>query len=182
VLLLLMYNTGARVSEIATLRVDDLRLEDGGYVQIRGKGRKQRSVPLWRRTLKLLKRWLKHTKASPQAPLLPNAGGGPMTRAGISQRLERAVVTAAKSDLSLLKLSISPHTIRHTTAMHLLQSGVDLSMIAMWLGHESLQTTHQYLDADLESKRRALACLEPPRVRQQRRSQAKPLMRFLEEL
>lgn len=182
VLMLLMYNTGARVSEIATLRVGDLRLEDGGYVQIHGKGRKQRSVPLWRQTLKLLKRWLKHTETSPQAPLLPNADGGSMTRAGIAQRLKRAVATAANADPSLLKLSISPHTIRHTTAMHLLQSGVDLSVIAMWLGHESIQTTHQYLEADLVTKKQALATLVEPRLSGLRRTAAKPLMRFLEDL
>ena len=105
-----------------------------------------------------------------------------MTRAGIAQRLERAVATAAKSDPSLLKVSISPHTIRHTTAMHLLQSGVDLSVIAMWLGHEGLQTTHQYLDADLKTKQQALATLEAPRLPRIRRTVAKPLMRFLEGL
>ena len=182
VLLLLMYNTGARVTEIATLRVGDLRLEDGGYVQILGKGRKQRSVPLWRRTVKLLKRWLKQTEGSPESPLLPNAGGEPMTRAGIAQRLARAVAIAAKSDPSLLKVSISPHTIRHTTAMHLLQSGVDLSVIAMWLGHEGIQTTHQYLNADLKTKQQALATLEAPRLSRMRRTVAKPLMRFLEGL
>jgi len=182
VLLLLMYNTGARVSEIATLRVADLHLEGGGYVQIQGKGRKQRSVPLWRQTLKLLKRWLQQTGASPQAPLLPNAGGQPMTRAGIAQRLERALTIAAKAEPSLLKINVSPHTIRHTTAMHLLQSGVDLSVIAMWLGHESIQTTHQYLDADLITKKQALATLQTPRLPRTRRTVAQPIMRFLEGL
>lgn len=182
VLLLLMYNTGARVSEIATLCVADLHLEDGGYIQIHGKGRKQRSVPLWRQTHKLLRRWLKQAETSAQAPLLPNAGGEPMTRAGIAQRLQRAVTIAAKADPSLLKISISPHTIRHTTAMHLLQSGVDLSVIAMWLGHESIQTTHQYLDANLITKKQALATLEAPRLSGVRRMIAKPIMRFLEGL
>jgi integrase/recombinase XerD len=182
VLLMLMYNTGARVSEIAALHVGDLRLADGGYVQIQGKGRKQRSVPLWRRTVNLLKRWLKHTDMSPQAPLLPNARGGFMTRAGIAQRLERAVKTAAKTNASLLDCGISPHTIRHTTAMHMLQSRVGLPMIAMWLGHESIQTTHQYLAADLQTKKQALATLKAPRLSTPRRVVAKPLMRFLEDL
>jgi len=80
---------------------------------------------------------------------VPNARGDPMTRAGVAQRLRRAVAIAAVKDSSLLECRVSPHTIRHTTAMHLLQSGVDLSVIAMWLGHESIQTTHQYLQADL---------------------------------
>ena len=152
VLLMLMYNTGARVSEIAALRIDNLRLDDGGAVHILGKGRKQRAVPLWRQTVRLLRQWLKRTSTSPEKPLLVNARGGMMTRAGIAQRLRQALARAAKRDPSLRNRSVSPHTIRHTTAMHLLQSGVDLSMIAMWLGHESIQTTHQYLQADLESK------------------------------
>ena len=105
-----------------------------------------------------------------------------MSRSGVAQRLRLAVARAAAKQPSLRSIRVSPHTIRHTTAMHLLQSGVDLSVIAMWLGHENIQTTHQYLDADLESKRQALAYLEPPRVRRLRRSAAKPLMRFLKEL
>ena len=87
-----------------------------------------------------------------------------------------------RRDPSLRKCRISPHTIRHTTAMHLLQSGVDLSVIAMWLGHESIQTTHQYLQADLESKKKALASLKSPRLPRSRRAAAKPLMQFLEGL
>jgi integrase/recombinase XerD len=182
VLLLLMYNTGARVSEIAALRVSDLRLEEGGFAQVRGKGRKQRAVPLWRQTIHLLRRWLQHTDRSPQAPLLPNAHGGAMTRAGIAQRLRVAVESAAQADPSLLRTPITPHVIRHTTAMHLLQSGVDLSVIAMWLGHASIQTTHQYLEADLESKQRALATLEPPRLSRPRAAASKPLLGFLDGL
>ena len=105
-----------------------------------------------------------------------------MSRSGVAQRLRLAVIRATAQCPALASVRVSPHTIRHTTAMHLLQSGVDLSVIAMWLGHESIQTTHQYLDADLESKRQALACLKPPRIRQSRRTRVKPLMRFLEEL
>jgi site-specific recombinase XerD len=182
VLLMLMYNTGARVSEMAALRVGDLHLESGGSVHIHGKGRKQRSVPLWKQTIRLLRQWLKQTDNSPEKPLLPNARGNSMTRAGIAQRLQRAVTIAAAQDRSLRKHHISPHTIRHTTAMHLLQAGVDLSVIAMWLGHESIQTTHQYLQADLESKKKALAALESPRLPRSRRAAANPLMQFLEGL
>jgi len=181
-LLMLLYNTGARVSEIATLKVQDVCLESRASVRLHGKGRKQRSVPLWRKTVKLLRPWLRRVGITPDSPLLPNARGGPMSRSGIAQRLRLAVTRAATQHPSLRSARVSPHTIRHTTAMHMLQSGVDLSVIAMWLGHESIQTTHQYLDADLESKRQALACLETPRVRRQRRSTTKPLMRFLESL
>jgi site-specific recombinase XerD len=182
VLLMIMYNTGARVSEIATLRISDLHLESGGSIHIRGKGRKQRSVPLWQKTVQLLRQWLKQTGNSADQPLLPNAHGGFMTRAGVAQRLGHAAVLAAACDPSLRKCRISPHTIRHTTAMHLLQSGVDLSVIAMWLGHESIQTTHQYLQADLETKKKALASVASPRLSRPRLRATKPLMQFLEGL
>jgi site-specific recombinase XerD len=181
-LLMLMYNTGARVSEITGLRIGDLHLDDGGAVHIRGKGRKQRSAPLWRQTVRLLRQWLKQIDASSEKPLLPNARGGLMTRAGVAQRLRQACARAAIRDPSLRKCRISPHTIRHTTAMHLLQSGVDLSVIAMWLGHENIQTTHQYLQADLETKKKALACLQPPHLSRSGRPATKPLLHFLEGL
>jgi site-specific recombinase XerD len=181
-LLLLLYNTGARVSEIAELKVQDVCLESRSSIQILGKGRKLRSVPLWRETAKLLRQWLRRDRVMPESPLLPNAGGTFMSRSGVAQRLRLAVARASTKHPDLKSVHVSPHTIRHTTAMHLLQSGVDLSMIAMWLGHESIQTTHQYLDADLESKREALKYLEPPRTRQKRSSPTKPLMRFLDGL
>jgi site-specific recombinase XerD len=181
-LLMLFYNTGARVSEIAGLKVQDVCLESRSSVHFLGKGRKHRSVPLWRQTVKLLRRWLRRGGIQPDSPLLPNARGGAMGRSGIAQRLQIAVTRAAAKNPALKLGRVSPHILRHTTAMHLLQSGVELPTIAMWLGHESIQTTHQYLDADLESKRQALARLDPPRVRRQRRAQAKPLMQFLKEL
>jgi site-specific recombinase XerD len=105
-----------------------------------------------------------------------------MTRSGIAQRLKMAVRRAASENPALRAVPISPHTIRHTTAMHLLQSGVDLSVIAMWLGHETTQTTHQYLDADLESKKRALASLESPRVRRSRQPRDDSIVQFLKGL
>ncbi len=182
VLLTLMYNTGARVSEIAALRVGDLRLDTGGSVNIHGKGRKQRSVPLWRESVRLLRAWLRRTASSPEAPLLPNARGGHMTRSGIAHRLRVAVERATSRDPAATWGRVSPHTIRHTTAMHLLQSGVDLSVIAMWLGHESIQTTHQYLNADLDSKRRALDHLAPPLIRRPGGRRRQALRDFLDGL
>ncbi len=181
-LLLLLYNTGARVSEIANLQVQDVRLESSSCVHILGKGRKKRSVPLWQETAKLLRQWLRRAKVTPESPLLPNARGAFISRSGVAQRLRLAVARASAKDPALKSVHVSPHTVRHTTAMHLLQSGVDLSMIAMWLGHESIQTTHQYLDADLEAKREALGYLESPTPRRKRSSSVKPLMRFLEDL
>lgn len=182
VLLLLLYNTGVRVSELAGLRIQDVSLESRMSIHVHGKGRKNRSVPLWRQTVKLLRGWLRQLDGAPDSPLLPNARGNPMTRSGIAQRLRLAVKRAASAQPSLRSLRISPHLIRHTTAMHLLQSGVDLSVIAMWLGHETTQTTHQYLDADLEAKKQALACLESPRVRKSRRSHDDDIVQFLRGL
>lgn len=181
-LLMLLYNTGARVSEIIALKVNDVRLELHSSVHLLGKGRKHRAVPLWRKTTRLLQSWLKRSGLTPDSPLLPNSRGEPMSRSGVAQRLKIAVQRAATKCPTLRLVRISPHTIRHTTAMHLLQSGVDLSTIAMWLGHESIETTHQYLAADLESKREALSFLEPPRIRKQQRVPAKSVMAFLEQL
>lgn len=179
VLLMLMYNTGARVSEVAGLNVGDLVLGPTAVLHLRGKGRKQRSVPLWKRTARLLRQWLKRIDPSPAAPLLPNSQDHRMTRSGIAQRLRLAAQHAAEHRPALRRLRISPHTLRHTTAMHLLQSGVDLSVIAMWLGHESIQTTHQYLVADLETQKRALACLQAPNVRRTHVPAAGSLLQFL---
>jgi integrase/recombinase XerD len=182
VLLTLMYNTGARVSEVASLKVSDLRLDTGGAIHLRGKGRKERTVPLWRDSVRLIRGWLKKTTSTPDAPLLPNSRGGHMTRSGIEHRLTVVLERAAKKDPALSKVQLSPHTIRHTTAMHLLQSGVDLSVIAMWLGHESIGTTHQYLDADLETKKRALDRLHSPTLRRPGRKAQPKLVAFLRRL
>lgn len=181
-LLMLLYNTGARVSEIVGLKIKDVRLESQASVHLLGKGRKHRAVPLWRKTTRLLQSWLKRSSMAPDSSLLPNSRGEPMSRSGVAQRLRVAVTRAAAKCPALQSIRVSPHTIRHTTAMHLLQSGVDLSTIAMWLGHESIVTTHQYLAADLESKRQALSLLEAPRMRKQQGRPAKSVMDFLEQL
>lgn len=181
-LLTVMYNSGARVSEVAGLKVGDLKLGTAASLQIRGKGRKQRVVPLWRETVRVLRLWLHQGDSSPTAPLLPNAFGQHMTRSGIEHRLRVALTRAVAIEPSLRQKCISPHIVRHTTAMHLLQSGVDLSVIAMWLGHESMQTTHQYLDADTDTKKRALSHLRPPEVRRPQAKAARPLIEFLDGL
>jgi integrase/recombinase XerD len=162
VLFATLYNTGARVSELANLRFRDVILEGTPLVHIEGKGRKQRSVPLWRTTADLLRSWKRRLpRTSDNDYLFPNRSGTAMTRSNIAQRLDAAVCAASKSHPSLAQRSISPHTIRHTTAMHLLQSGVDVSVIALWLGHESPATTHMYVEADLTMKERALNRLKP---------------------
>jgi len=164
-LLHLLYNTGARVSEIIAVKVQDVVMGDGACIHLIGKGRKHRSVPLWPATIKLVSRWLNRNDGlQPSSPLLPSKRGTCMTRANAAQRLALAVEHATLSDSDLAKLTISPHTIRHTTAMHLLQSGVDITVIALWLGHESPSTTHMYIEADLKMKEQALTRLQAPDV------------------
>ncbi len=162
VLLATLYNTGARVSEIIAVRVGDVTLDHAASIRLHGKGRKDRAVPLWKSTVKRLQEWLPRVQGGPQAPLFPNGRGRALSRSGVESRLRTAVVAAATRCPSLAKRRISPHTLRHTTAMHLLQSGVDLSVIALWLGHESPDTTHLYIEADLAMKERALAKLQDP--------------------
>jgi integrase/recombinase XerD len=156
VLFAVMYNTGARVSEAIGLRHDDLIDVNARTLRIRGKGRKERVVPLWKQTAAELARWSKQLDAQPNGPLFPNARGQPLSRSGVEDRLALAVSKAVSACPSLQGRSVSPHTIRHTTAMHLLQSGVDLTVIALWLGHESPETTHQYVEADLKMKEEVL--------------------------
>jgi site-specific recombinase XerD len=162
-LLAMLYNTGARVSEIIGVKVGDVVMDESPCVHLRGKGRKQRTTPLWKSTVQEIQAWLsRNPTLVADAALLPNREGHAMTRCNVCQRLNIAVARAAKVHSSLLNRSISPHSIRHTTAMHLLQSGVAFSVIALWLGHESMITTHRYVEADLAMKDKALARLQEP--------------------
>lgn len=156
VMFTVFYNTGARISEIIELRVKDLQLSHSASVHLHGKGRKERTVPLWKTTALMLRDWLKQVDKDPHNSVFPSRFGKPLSSAGIEYRLQIAIRQASKFCPGLEKRRISPHTIRHTTAMHLLQSGVDLSVIALWLGHESPATTHMYMEADLAMKEKAL--------------------------
>jgi len=184
VLLQLLYNTGARVSEITRVKVGDTVLQEhAACVHLHGKGRKQRSVPLWRSTVKAIRAWLKRNpNLDAGSPLLPSRNGQIMTRTNVSLRLAAAVQVASKSYPALASRTISPHTLRHTTAMHLLQAGVDISVIALWLGHESPVTTHQYVEADLAMKEQALAKLHEPDTALQRYRAPDSLIDFLKTL
>ena len=182
-LMALMYNTGASVSEVIGVKVSDVVLDTTACVHLHGKGRKDRSVPLWRSTVKAVRQWLKiNPNLGPTSTLLPNRSGEPMTRSNVTQRMALAVREAIKTMPSLEKRAISPHTIRHTTAMHLLQSGVEISVIALWLGHESPTTTHQYVEADLAMKEKALARLQDPDVPARRFKAPESLLEFLKSL
>ncbi|MCX7148696.1 MAG: tyrosine-type recombinase/integrase [Rhodocyclales bacterium] len=183
-LFLLMYNTGARVSEIIGLKVGDVVLDAAAAcVHLHGKGRKQRSVPLWRSTVRTVRSWLRlNSQFEAASPLLPSRDGNAMTRSNVTKRLMLAVRTASEHHPRLTQQRVSPYTIRHTTAMHLLQAGVDISVIALWLGHESPITTHHYVEADLTMKDRALARLHEPDVRIQRFRAPDSLIDFLKTL
>jgi len=184
VLILMLYNTGARVSEMLHVQVGDVVLDEGAAcVHLHGKGRKQRSVPLWRSTVKAIRAWLRlNPQFQATSALLPNRNGHAMTRVNVAQRLALAVQAAAATHPDLAGRRISPHTIRHTTAMHLLQAGVDVSVIALWLGHESPVTTHHYVEADLAMKERALARLQEPEAKIQRYRAPDSLIDFLRAL
>jgi site-specific recombinase XerD len=182
-LLTMLYNTGARVSEIIGVRVADVVLDGAACVHLHGKGRKQRAVPLWKVTVRELRRWLRsNASLRGEAILLPNRNGQLMTRSNVEQRLDIAVARAAMQVRSLTKKRVSPHIIRHTTAMHLLQSGVAFNVIALWLGHESPNTTHRYVEADLAMKEKALARLEEPNTQMRRYRPADALLTFLQQL
>lgn len=162
-LLSFLYNTGARVQEACDVRVGDVRLDALPLAHVTGKGGKTRVVPLWLETADLLRRHMIELGImnEPQACLFPNARGAPLTRFGVCYILKKRVADASLVCPSLAVRKISPHTIRHTTAMHLLQSGVDLFVIQSWLGHVNLSTTHAYVEIDLEMKRKALSTCAP---------------------
>jgi site-specific recombinase XerD len=182
-LLAMLYNTGARVSEIIGVRVTDVILDGGACVHLHGKGRKQRSIPLWHTTVVEVRAWLRLNPAlRGEAALLPNRDEQAMSRSNVVQRLELAVARAATQVPDILKKRVSPHTLRHTTAMHLLQSGVPFNVIALWLGHESATTTHRYVEADLAMKEKALARLVAPDTTLRRFKAPDSLMRFLQTL
>lgn len=182
-LLRLLYNTGARVSEIVAVKLADVVLDGAACVHLHGKGRKQRTVPLWRSTVAQVKAWL---RSNPQleagAALLPNREGQAMTRGNVTQRLALAVKAACAEQPQLAARRVSPHTVRHTTAMHLLQSGTDVETLALWPGHESPTTTHHYVEADLALKERALARLPQPDAAKRRYKASDSLLAFLEQL
>ena len=182
-LLSLLYNTCARVSEIGGVRVVDVVLDGAACVHLHGKGRKERSVPLWKSTAAAIRAWL-HANLQLRGPaaLLPNRSGHPMTRCNVAQRLALAVDRAAAEHPSLKTRRVSPHTLRHSTAMHLLQSGVPFNVIALWLGHESMNTTHRYVEANLQMKEKALARLEAPDIKLKRFRASDELLKFLQAL
>ncbi len=164
-MLLMLYNTGVRVSELVGLKLGDIHIDSrntAAYIRINGKGRKERHVPLWKSTAKYLADYICGHARNKTGSLFANCLDGNLTRSGVRYRLDCLKQKASEAIPSLAKKNITPHTFRHTTALRMLQSGVDISTIAIWLGHESIITTHKYMEADLEMKRQTLEKLGDP--------------------
>jgi site-specific recombinase XerD len=161
-LLLLAEQTGLRVSEISRLTRADVEIKGpGAHVRCMGKGRKERATPLRKETVGVLRAWLREQPGQPTDPLFPSQRSGFMSRDAVEKRVHMHASKAVASCPSLAKKRVSPHVLRHTRAVRMLEAGLDSAVIALWLGHESVETTHVYLAADLASKERALAKTAP---------------------
>jgi site-specific recombinase XerD len=181
-LLLIALQTGMRVSELIGLHCQDVTLATGAHVRCVGKGRKTRCIPLRKETVVALRGWLHERNGQATDALFPNARGGPLSRDGIQYLLAKHVAVAHQRCSTLKNKRVSPHVLRHSTAMDLLQHGVDRSVIALWLGHENMETTQIYLQASLELKEKALAQTEPFNGRLLRYKPPDQLMAFLKGL
>jgi integrase/recombinase XerD len=181
-LLLLALQTGLRVAELIGLRCEDVALETGAHVRCTGKGRKTRCVPLRKEVATALRHWLCERRGRPADVLFPSARCQNLSRDGVAYILSRHATTARARCKSLKAKRVSPHVLRHTTAMDLLQHGVDRSVIALWLGHESMETTQVYLHANLELKEAALAKTEPFTGPNRRYHPSDTLLAFLQSL
>lgn len=164
-LLMVLYNTGARVSEIVSLDIADLRLTDSAQVKLHGKGNKERTCPLWPETVQAIEVYLKKRAPNEQSiqQVFLNANGDPITRFGIRHVTRKYGEQAKTKQPSLYTKSVNPHNLRHTTAMHLLRAGNDINMVSYWLGHADLNTTHIYIEIDMEMKRNMLEKVDAPR-------------------
>lgn len=160
-LILLAVQTGLRLSELTGLCRASLCLDTGAHVRVLGKGRKERATPLTRATANVMRAWLRETDSSDDAVVFPSARGTRLSADGVQYLLSKHVAVASQSCVSLRNKHVTPHVLRHTAAMELLQSGVERSVIALWLGHESVETTQIYLDANIEIKEAALNKVEP---------------------
>ena len=181
-ILLVALQTGLRASELIGLRCRDVVLGKGAHLRCEGKGRKERSTPLRRNTASLLERWLKQRRGSGDDPLFPSIRGDKLSRDALEHLVRKHNRTAAASCPSLAGKRVSPHTLRHSTAMELLQHGVDQTVIALWLGHESVETTQVYIHADLRMKEKALSRVAAPGIRPARYRPDDKLLAFLEAL
>jgi len=181
-LLLLAVQTGLRASELIGLRCQDIVLGTGAHVRCHGKGRKERCTPLRKDTATALRAWLREHHAHSTDPVFPNARGDPLSHDGLSYLLSKHLVSARRHCPSLKTKRVTPHVLRHTAAMQLLQHGVDRAVIALWLGHESVETTYIYLHADLGLKEKAMAKTTPSNIRPSRYRPDDHVFAFLRRL
>lgn len=181
-MLMLTIQTGLRVSELINLQCQNVNLDTGAHVRCHGKGRKDRCTPLTKKTVKVMKAWTNEQCESSSDVLFPNARGKALSPDGVQYILSKHIKAAQKNCPSLTKKRISPHTLRHTAAMELLQAGVDRSMIAIWLGHESPETTQIYLKANLALKEKILKKMSPLNVKAGRFRPKDHLLEFLKNL
>lgn len=181
-LLLVAIQTGLRVSELIGLNCGDVTAGTGAHIRCVGKGRKQRAVPLTPTTEAVLRVWLQERFGQPKDPLFPTRTGRRLSRDAVERRVTKHGATAAERCPSLQNKRLTPHILRHTSAMSLLQAGVDSSVIALWLGHADIRSTNVYLHADLTIKQQALARVAPPSTRPGRYRPPDTLLAFLESL
>ena len=176
------FRCAASPTGLIHLRCQDIALDTGTHVRCTGKGRKSRCVPLRKETVAALRAWLRERNGPPDNPLFPNVRGKPLSRDGVQYLLATHVAAARQQCPSLKNKRVSPHVLRHSTAIDLLRCGVDRSVIALWLGHERMDTTQIYLHASLELKEKALARTEPFYGRPRRYRPPEQLMAFLQSL
>lgn len=181
-LMLLTLQTGLRLSELITVRRGDLALKTGAHVRVLGKGRKERCTPLAKRTIAVLKQWLREPARGTTDLVFTNARGGQLSADGVQYIVAKHVTAASVGCPSLASKRVTPHVFRHTAAMELLLAGVDRTVIALWLGHESIETTQIYLDANLEMKEEALAKVSPLGEKPRRYKPDDGLLTFLKAL
>jgi site-specific recombinase XerD len=179
---LVAVQTGLRTSELIGLCCQDVVLETGAHVRCLGTGRKERCTPLRKDAVAALRRWLPERNGQPADVVFPNARGSTLSRDGLEYLLAKHLATARLVCPSLKNKRVSPHVLRHSTAMDLLQHGVDRSVIALWLGHESMETTQVYLHADLALKEQALAKTDPLKGQPRRYQPGDKLLAFLQGL
>jgi site-specific recombinase XerD len=181
-LMLTAIETGLRVSELTSLKVEDVVLGHGKHVRCRGKGRKERCTPLTAAAARAMSVWLKARNGRPSEPVFPGRRGGPLSRDAVERVVAKHAAAASRRCPSLRNKRTSPHVLRHTTAMQLLRSGVDQTVLALWLGHEKTDTTAIYLKGDLTIKEKALAALTPLGVTPGRYKPPDKLLAFLRSL
>jgi integrase/recombinase XerD len=181
-LLLVAVQTGLRVSELIGLNCQDVVLGTGAHVRCLGKGRKQRCTPLRPETATMLNAWLRECHGLPENPVFPSVRGGRLSRDAIERLITKYTNVAKQTRTSLKRKKVSPHSLRHSAAMDLLQHGVDRSVIALWLGHESVETTQMYLHADMRLKEKALSRTAPFGIKEARYRPDDKLLAFLENL